>query len=512
MTTRVTYTTGAADSDRDRRFEEALANVRETDAPLSPHIVGGEQFTTSERFDWITPIDGEQVVGRASRATGEVVDRAVKAAHDAQPDWDGVGWRERVAQLQQLPARIRERHLEVAACVTAETGKTRGEAIAEVQEGADLIDTYCGYLLRAHGCVTEMGRLVENEANTSVLRPYGVFGILAPFNFPFALSINMCTAALLMGNAVVYKPSDKAPRTGGIVADLLAASAPLGVVNVVHGGPEVGKQVTHAQVDGVAFTGSASVGREIQAVLARGAYPRPTVAELGGKNVVVVGSSASVEAAAAGTARSAFGFSGQKCSSCSRAVVVADVYDEFVERLARAAEDLMVGDPMESSSDLGPVIDDRSVRRFERAAALAASEGRICTGGRVLERPGRYVEPTVIADLPRGLWIDREEQFVPIVTVARADSFADALSEANAVDYGLTAGLFTADDDERARFLREIEAGVLYVNRAAGATTGAWPGVQAFCGWKASGTTGKGGLGRYYIEQFGREQSRTIVT
>jgi 1-pyrroline-5-carboxylate dehydrogenase len=192
--------------------------------------------------------------------------------------------------------------------------------------------------------------------------------------------------------------------------------------------------------------------------------------------------------------------------------VLDSVHDELVERLAARATELVVGDPRDRHAFTGPVIDERAVGRYVAACEEAARDGAVAAGGRELDLPGHFVAPAVVADLPAGHRLTREELFVPLVTVTRVGSFDEALAEANAIDYGLTAGVFSSDQAEIDRFLDEIEAGVVYVNRRAGATTGAWPGFQSFCGWKSSGSTGKGGLGPYYVQQFMREQSRTVVS
>jgi 1-pyrroline-5-carboxylate dehydrogenase len=232
---------------------------------------------------------------------------------------------------------------------------------------------------------------------------------------------------------------------------------------------------------------------------------------MGGKNAAVVGASADLEAAAEGIAKAAFGFSGQKCSACSRAIVVDEVHDELVERLAELARETTVGDPVDPDVATGPVVNEQAVERFDRSVESARRDGVVAAGGSQGDDVGWFVEPTVVSGLPLGHPLTRDELFLPFVTVVRVRDFGAALAEANAVPYGLTAGVFSRDDDELDRFLDEIEAGVVYVNRRAGATTGAWPGIQSFCGWKSSGLTGKGGLGPYYVQQFAREQSRTIV-
>ena len=291
----------------------------------------------------------------------------------------------------------------------------------------------------------------------------------------------------------------------------MAAELPAGVFNLVHGGAATGRALVDGGVDGVAFTGSAEVGRAIARAMQEGPYARPALTEMGGKNPAIVTAHADLDKAAEGVARAAFGLSGQKCSACSRAIVEDSVHDEFVERLAAFSAGLALGDPSDPGVFLGPVVNEASVERFEAAAADGRRDGRVDAGGARPDLPGLFVQPTVVSGLPRGHRLERDELFLPFVAVTRVDSLDEALAEANAPVYGLTAGIFSEDAGEQERFLDAIEAGVVYVNRRAGATTGAWPGTQTFCGWKSSGSTGKGGLGPYYLPQFMREQSRTIV-
>ncbi len=337
--------------------------------------------------------------------------------------------------------------------------------------------------------------------------------MIAPFNFPLALTVGMTAAALIAGNTVVVKPSEEAPWTGALLAEaMLAGELPDGVFNLVHGGPDTGRALVGSPVDGIAFTGSAEVGRQIARRLTEGPYARPALTEMGGKNAAIVTPSADLDSAAEGLARAAFGLSGQKCSACSRAVVLADVHDELIERLRAFTATLPVGDPCERESFLGPVVNERAQRRFRESAQEARRDGDLLTGGGLPRADGWFVEPTVVQGLPRGHPLTRRELFLPFLTVTRVATLELAMAEANATDYGLTAGIFSEDEQEIELFLDEAEAGVLYVNRRAGATTGAWPRTQSFCGWKSSGTTGKGGLGPHYLPQFMREQSRTVVS
>jgi 1-pyrroline-5-carboxylate dehydrogenase len=512
MAVRLTYTSGAVDAELDREFEDRLRAVGELDAPLLPHLVAGESIHDGDVFERRNPANVDVVASRARAAPPAVVGQAVAAARAARQEWRRTGYEDRCRRLRLVADAIAARHVETAAVVSLETGKTRIESILEVQEGIELIRTYCHHMESNGGYTEPLASFVEGETNIESLRPFGVFAVVAPFNFPFALTLGMTVAALVAGNTVVLKPSDATPWTGALFAEHMgAAELPPGAFNVVHGGAETGRALVDAQIDGVAFTGSAAVGREIVAKMHAGPYARPALTELGGKNPAIVTAHADVAKAAEGVARSAFGLSGQKCSACSRAIVVDEVHDEFVEHLREATRRLQVGDPLAADVFLGPVIDERAAARFETAVAVAEKDGRIVAGGRRPDLPGHYVEPTVVADLPRGHELTRDELFLPFVTVTRVASFDEAIEEANATDYGLAAGIFTEDQHEIDEYLDRIEAGIVYVNRGAGATTGAWPGTQSFCGWKSSGTTGKGGLGPYYVPQFLREQSRTII-
>src|SRR3954447_308721 len=529
MATRLTYTTGSRSAELDRAFEAALADARERDTEPLAHLVGGRDVSAGDRFEREDPSRREHVASRAHEGA-ELVGEAVESARAAQREWRRLPYAERLALLRATESPIQERKLELAAAISMEVGKVRTESIAEVEEAIDLIETYCRQVESAEGFETPLGQLSPDEHNTDVLRPYGVFGVIAPFNFPFALGFGMTAAALAAGNAVVLKPPEEAPLAGGAVARLLAeAGVPDGVISLVHGGPETGDAlvgspleggavpgsagdaVGGSPLDGVAFTGSAEVGREIGRRLSDGPFPRPVLAEMGGKNAAIVGARADRGAAAEGIAKAAFGFLGQKCSACSRAIVVDAAHDELVERLAELARVTSVGDPADPEVATGPVVNAQAVERFERSIEAARRDGLVAAGGSRGDDTGWFVAPTVVSGLPLGHPLTRDELFLPFVTVVRVPDFDAALAEANAVPYGLTTGVFSRDDDELDRFLDEIEAGVVYVNRRAGATTGAWPGVQSFCGWKSSGLTGKGGLGPYYVQQFAREQSRTIV-
>jgi 1-pyrroline-5-carboxylate dehydrogenase len=511
--TRLTYTSGDLGSEADAEFETRLAQARADAGEAAPHVVAGEEVAEGDTFERVDPSSDGAVASRAREATPELVSHAVEAAREAAPAWGRTPYAERCELLRRVAAGIQERHFELAAVASLEVGKSRAESILEVQEAVDLIEAYAEHMERNDGYERPLDSFVDSERNTDVLRPYGVFAVISPFNFPAALTMGMAGSALIAGNTVVLKPSEETPRTGAILGEIaLAAGLPPGVFNLVHGGPSTGRALVEGAVDGVAFTGSAEVGRWIARRMQEGPYARPALTEMGGKNPAIVTAAADLDKAAEGVARAAFGLSGQKCSACSRAIVHESVHDEFLGRLVDFTSGLVLGEPAEREMFVGPVVNEGSVARFEEAAAAARRDGRVAAGGGRPDRPGLFVEPTVVADLERGHRLERDELFLPFVTVSRAGSLDEAIAEANAPAYGLTAGIFSEDEDEQERFLDGIQAGVVYVNRRAGATTGAWPGTQTFCGWKSSGSTGKGGLGPWYLPQFMREQSRTVVS
>lgn len=512
MAVRLTYTSGTVDAGLNAEFETWLERVRKSDGSPLEHLIEGKRVSSATKFVRVDPSCVANPASVAYQADGETTARAVQAAERAAPGWRRTTYRERSKLLGDVADAIAGRHVEIAAVMSLETGKNRSEAILEVQEAIELIQTYAEQLLRNDGFVEPLASFVEDERNTEVLRPYGVFGVIAPFNFPLALLVGMSSAALLAGNTVVAKPSEDAPLTSDMFAQAVEqAELPAGVFNLVHGDGDVGRGIVDSKVDGIAFTGSAEVGQEIVRKLHAQAPVRPALMEMGGKNPTIVTANADLEEAAEGVARAAFGLSGQKCSACSRAIVLADVHDEFVERIVDFTRGLTVDEPANPSAFMGPVINEAAVERFESATATARVDGNVYSGGGRPDLPGYFVDPTIVGDLPLGHALTRTELFLPFLTVTAVASVESAIAEANATKFGLAAGIFSTDEAETELFLDEIEAGVVYVNRRAGATTGAWPQTQSFCGWKASGATGKGGLGPYYLQQFMREQSRTVV-
>jgi 1-pyrroline-5-carboxylate dehydrogenase len=501
-------------------FDAALAELRGRLGAQHHLFIGGKQVEgEGALLETRSPIDGSIVVGRFSTASFGQIEAAVTAAKHAQKVWGSLGWRERVALMRRAAQTIRRRRYELAATMSVEVGKSRMESLGDAEESADLIDYYADQVEGNDGYVRPLGKLSPNEHTQDVLRPYGVFVVIAPFNFPLALSTGMSSAALLAGNSVVYKPSVQAPLTGATLASVYAeAGLPAGSFNLLFGsGERVGEPlIHHPAVDGVAFTGSKDVGmRLMREFAAGGPYPKPCLGELGGKNAAIVTASADLDMAAEGVMRSAFGLQGQKCSACSRVYIDEKVAPKFLELLLAKTKAIVIGDPTERDVYLGPVISEHAVSKYEAAVAQARTDGTLLAGGERLSSPpldrGYYVAPA-IAQLPPTHELFARELFLPFLAVAVTRSFEESLAEANRSELGLTAGLFSNDEREIETFFDRMEAGVLYVNRRSGATTGAWPGVNSFCGWKGSGITGKGGCGPYYVAQFMREQSRTRMT
>ena len=517
---KITYATLRADNDELHALYEA--GVEQSRAKLGGHnrnyIDGAWVDGSAGTFEVRSPIDSEILVGTFAKGDRADTQHAIAAARKAQKAWRQTPWQDRVRIITRAGDLISERQMVYSADMAYEVGKSRLEALGEVEEAADLLRYYAKTMQDNGGYDHEMDNLGDAAVHTrSVLRPHGVFAIISPFNFPMALASGPVAAALLAGNTVVFKPASAAPLSGvNLIHALEDAGVPAGAVNLVMGpGDTVGDELqTNQGIDGLAFTGSYDVGFKLYKNFST-LWPRPCIIEMGGKNPAIVSRKADLEEAAEGIMRSAFGFGGQKCSANSRVYVERPVHDELVRMLVEKTEKLTVGDPIKRGNWLGPVIDERAVGKYETAVAEARRDGAVFTGGEHLSdgalARGHYVEPTVVGNLPSSHRLFRDELFVPFTAVAPVDSLDEALRLANDSTYGLTAGVYSEDPAEVERFLDEAQAGVLYVNRRAGATTGAWPGVQAFGGWKGSGSTGKSGLSMYYVGQFMREQSHTVV-
>jgi acyl-CoA reductase-like NAD-dependent aldehyde dehydrogenase len=502
------------------RFEAALNEVRgRLGAKHGLHIDGEDVLTATAR-EKRSPIHRDWALGSFAQAGDADVERAMHAAQQAFPRWRATPPAERIALLRRVALLIEERVYTIAAALTLEVGKNRMEALGEVQETADFFNVYCDDFLQQQG----FDRTLPNDPlpnvvsrNRSVMKPYGVWVVINPFNFPFALAGGPVAAALVTGNTVVLKGASDTPWAGRLLADCIRdAGLPKGVFNYVMGpGGAIGDAlVKHPRTAGVTFTGSFDVGMRTARALASGRYPKPCIAEMGGKNPCVVTANADIERAATGIVRSAFGMGGQKCSALSRLYVEDAAADALTAKLQEKIGALRIGDPTRAENWLGPVVNERAHRKYqEYVDRLRAGGARILAGGEILsdgERAqGFYVAPT-LAEAPADHPLWREEMFLPILLLRRVHDLDEAIRLANDSDLGLTAGVY-GSQAEVAHFLDYIEAGVTYANRAQGATTGAWPGYQPFGGWKGSGNTGKAIASFYYLAQYMREQSQTVV-
>jgi 1-pyrroline-5-carboxylate dehydrogenase len=516
---KITYATLRADNEElHGLYEAGLQRAKGRLGAYHRNLVGGAERDGDGTFELRSPIDRDMLVGTFARGTRQDVRDAIGAARRAQPAWFALGWEKRLEILRRAAELISERQMEYAGLMAIEVGKNRLEALGEVEEAADLIRYYAKTADDNAHFDHPMDNLGDATVRTrSILRPHGVFAVIAPFNFPMALAVGPSAAAMMAGNAVVFKPASQGAMSGVALTEAYRdAGVPDGVFNLVMGpGDTVGMELReNPGIDGIVFTGSYEVGFELfRAFSTR--YPRPCIVEMGGKNPAIVMGSADLEEAAEGIMRSAFGFGGQKCSANSRVYVERSAHDDLVRLLVEKAETIAIGNPLPRDTWLGPIIDQRAVDRHQRAVADARRDGAVFAGGERLAdgdlARGFYVEPTVVGNLPADHRLFRDELFAPFTAIHAVDSLDEALALANDNVYGLTAGVYSGDPAEVRAFLDRIEAGVLYVNRRAGATTGAWPGVQPFGGWKGSGSTGKAGLSMYYVAQFLREQSHTIV-
>jgi 1-pyrroline-5-carboxylate dehydrogenase len=539
---KITYATLRADNDElhaafDRGIERARAELGAT----HPMYVNAQPRPGDATFEDRSPADRDLLVGRFAVGTRHDAREAIAAARAAAAGWRRTPWPERVALLRHAADLISERQMEYAALMSFEVGKNRLEALADVEETADLIRYYCDQMEEHDGFNVPMGNLGDATVHTrSVLKPHGVWAVISPFNFPLALAGGPAGGALVAGNTVVFKPSSDAPLLGVKLYEAFRdAGVPAGVFNLVTGpGRTVGAELQeNPGVDGLIFTGSFEVGIDIYRHFAKD-FPKPAIVEMGGKNPAIVSRNADLDEAAEGVMRSAFGFGGQKCSACSRVYVERAVHDDFLDLLVEKSQALVVGDPLDRATYVGPVITANAVETYERAVAEARRDGLVVLGGERLHGAGtgaaagagagarvgggsgkgganldrgNFVAPTIVDALPLDHRLFRDELFVPLVAVGTVDSLDEAFARSNDSIYGLTAGFYSEDRTEIAAFLDAVEAGVVYVNRRAGATTGAWPGIQPFGGWKGSGTTGKAGGGLYHLQQFLREQSQTVV-
>ncbi|MCX6055062.1 MAG: aldehyde dehydrogenase family protein [Chloroflexi bacterium] len=501
------------------RYDAALAKVKSSLGQEHGMLIDGKEVYSSEKFENRSPFNTDLLLGVFQKGGVKEARAALDAASKAFPIWSRIKWQDRVAFIRQAAAIMDERTFEMGCVVSLEVGKNRMEALGDVAETADLFRYACDSMEENNGFITEMGRdpLIGFEStNTSHLRPHGVWVVISPFNFPAALTGGPTASALVSGNTVVMKPATDTPWTARLIAECLRdAGIPEGVFNYISGpGSTLGQALIEGpEVKGITFTGSFDVGMQIYRDFGSGRWVRPAILELGGKNPTIVSRHADLDIAATGILRSAFGLQGQKCSAASRVLIEEPVYDDLVARLVNLTEKLILGDPTSRGVTLGPLINKSSLRDYQEFVGEIRESGKILTGGNVLTAgefaKGYFCAPT-LAELPFNHRLWKHEMFVPITTVGKVANLEEAMSIANDVDYGLTAGFYGAEK-EVAWFFDHIECGVAYANRPQGSTTGAWPGFQPFGGWKGSGSSGKNAGGVYYLELYMREQIHSHV-
>ena len=491
--------------------ETALRQVESEMGTTFPLIIAGEQRSKDDTFASINPAHPEQVVARFAKATPQDVDDAVKSAWQRFQTWQYTSATERAGYLFKAAELLRQRRFYFNALMIYEVGKSWPEADGDTAEAIDFLEFYGREALRLadEQPITK----IPEEDNELLYIPLGVGAVIPPWNFACAIMVGLTTSALVAGNTVILKPASTAALVAARFVELLEeAGVPKGVVSFLPGpGGSIGDAlVEHPLTRFVSFTGSREVGLRINELAAKPQsgqkWIKRTILEMGGKDSIVVDETADLDAAASAIVTSAFGFQGQKCSACSRAIVVASVYDEVLNKVVERAKKLTVGDTSDRGSYMGAVIDENAYRKILDYIEVGKKEGRLVLGGEPLSREGYFIPPTIIADVPADARISLEEIFGPVLAVIKARDFDEALAIANNTEYGLTGSLFSKDDERIARAEREFFVGNLYINRKC---TGALVGVHPFGGFNMSGTDSKAG-GRDYLLLFTQAKAISV--
>jgi 1-pyrroline-5-carboxylate dehydrogenase len=484
-----------------RAMEAALAKVRSEFGHEYDLLVGGERVRTADKLRSVNPSHPAEIVGIHQKATPELATRAVEAAYAYFPEWSATSADSRIRKLLAAAHLLREHKFEFDAWLVYEAGKTWPEADADTSEAIDFCEYYAREMLRLSGPhpVVQM----PGEKDEMRYLALGVGIVIPPWNFPLAILAGMTAAALVTGNTAVIKPSSETPTVAAKFAELLLeAGFPSRSFSFLPGsGSAIGDLlVEHPKTRFIAFTGSRDVGLRINELAAKTQpgqrWIKRVIAEMGGKDAIIVDADADLEKAVDGVAASAFGYQGQKCSACSRAIVDARVYDEFLVRLKKKTETLTVGPADDPASFMGPVISDGARRTILQYIEVGSKEGKPVTGGASPSGDGYFLQPTVIADVPSNARIFQEEIFGPVLAVTKAKDFTHALELANDSQYGLTGAVFS-NTPEHIRIARErFFVGNLYLNRKC---TGAMVGAHPFGGFNMSGTDSKAGGPDYLL-------------
>ena len=489
------------------RMRAALEQVRGELGREYDLVIGGRHIRTSDKIRSVNPARPSEVIGVHQKAGPDHVEPAMGAAVTAFEYWKNAPAQKRIEWLFRVAEILRARRFEFNAWLVLEVGKNWVEAEAETCEAIDFCELYA----RLAQQLDRAEPVVQLPGERDLLRyiPLGAGAVIPPWNFPLAILCGMTVAAVVCGNTVVLKPSSDSPTIAAKFFEAMEeAGLPPGVVNFCPGsGATFGRGlVAHPKTRFIAFTGSRDAGLDIHLSAAQTQpgqlWIKRTILEMGGKDGIVVAASADLDAAADGVAASAFGFQGQKCSACSRAIVEDAVYDAFLEKLVARVRRLAMGDPAENAP-VGPVVNEGAMQSILNYAAIGAAEGRLLTGGKRAAGEGYFIEPTVIADVAPTARLAQEEVFGPVLAVTRARDFSDALAIANRTDYGLTGAVYTRSPEEIERAQNEFHVGNLYINRKC---TGAMVGAHPFGGFNMSGTDSKAG-GADYLYLFTQAKS-----
>jgi 1-pyrroline-5-carboxylate dehydrogenase len=485
----------------------AIEQVRSELGREYPIVIGGEKITLSEKFESYNPANKNEVIGKFSEVDAEaenLVNKAIETATNAFKTWRNVPAAERAEYLFKAAEIIRNRKHYFSAWMVFETSKTWAEADGDTAEAIDFLEFYGREMLR-WADTQPVTPSPYAEKNSLEYIPLGVGAVIPPWNFPLAIMVGMTTAAIVAGNTVVLKPSSDSPTIAAKFIEVLEEiGLPNGVVNFLTGSAATGNaMVTHPKTRFISFTGSKQVGLHIneQAAKTREGqiWIKRVVAEMGGKDAIVVADDANLDEAANGIVQAAFGYQGQKCSACSRLIVDEKVHDELMEKVVALTKTLNVGQPTESETNVAAVINKRSFDNTLRYIQKGIEEGgKLVAGGSGSDEQGFFIEPTIIDNVEAGATIEQEEIFAPVLAVIKAKDYDHALEIANDTEFGLTGAVYSASEERLAQARRDFHVGNLYLNRKC---TGALVGVHPFGGFNMSGTDSKAG-GREYLLQF----------
>lgn len=482
-------------------YEKGLAEARAELGREYDNRIGDKRVKSARKFNSYNPSRSSEVVGVHQENTVEAAHEAVANAALTFECWRLTKPEKRVEILLKAAEIMRRRKPYYSAWLTLETGKTFPEADADLGEAIDFLEYYGRQALKLFG--PQPIHQLPGEKDELVYIPLGVGAVIPPWNFPMAITCGMTAAAIVAGNTIVLKPSSDSPTIAAKLIEVLAeAGLPGGVVNfLTGGGGTVGDAlVTDPRVRFISFTGSKAVGLEINRKAAETKpgqkWIKRTVLEMGGKDSILVDEDSDLSAAVEAVAVSAFGYQGQKCSACSRAIVHEKVYDQFVDKLAERTRKMKVGDAGDAASYMGPVINERSLKNTLNYIEIGKKEGRLVAGGKRADGPGYFIEPTVFADIAPTARLAQEEIFAPVLAVIKCKSFDDGLAIANNTEYGLTGAVFTKDPKKLEKAATEFHVGNLYFNRKC---TGAMVGAHPFGGFNMSGTDSKAGGPDYLL-------------